>query len=335
MALQDTSGPASSLPAGPRRPDRSRPSPPVVLVVGSASRDLTDEDPRGWRLGGAVTYGALALARLGIPTRALIGADALAATAAELGLLRDDGVEVRIVPLRRGPVFVNDERPEGRRQVAVEVSDPIPVSALPPSWVPLDALLLGPVAAELGPEWSAVAAPDATVVLGWQGLLRTLEAGKAVERRPPSPSALVRRADLIGVSRTDFPPDLPLLRLEGLVNGLATLVVTDAERGGLVAEPARAHGGRRWRPYRAIAADRLADATGAGDVFLAALVATWLTPERFGAQANRGDAAVRIAAAAASLSVEGLGLSGVPALAAVLSRATRAARTGPKGASRA
>ena len=28
---------------------------PTVVVVGSASRDLTDEDPRGWRLGGGVS----------------------------------------------------------------------------------------------------------------------------------------------------------------------------------------------------------------------------------------------------------------------------------------
>ena len=39
----------------------------------------TGADRRGWRLGGAVAYGALTLARLGIPTAALIGADAEAA----------------------------------------------------------------------------------------------------------------------------------------------------------------------------------------------------------------------------------------------------------------
>lgn len=39
---------------------------PVVLVVGAASRDVVDDDPRGWRLGGAVTFTSLALARLGL-----------------------------------------------------------------------------------------------------------------------------------------------------------------------------------------------------------------------------------------------------------------------------
>ena len=48
---------------------------PEVVVVGAASRDLVDDDARGWRLGGGVSYSALALARLGLPVRALIGVD--------------------------------------------------------------------------------------------------------------------------------------------------------------------------------------------------------------------------------------------------------------------
>ena len=46
-----------------------------VVHVGSASRDLTDEDPRGWRLGGGVSYCALTTARLGLRTAAIVGVD--------------------------------------------------------------------------------------------------------------------------------------------------------------------------------------------------------------------------------------------------------------------
>src|SRR5436190_985351 len=46
-----------------------------VLHIGSASRDLTPDDPRGWRLGGGVTYAALTTARLGLRTAAYIGVD--------------------------------------------------------------------------------------------------------------------------------------------------------------------------------------------------------------------------------------------------------------------
>jgi sugar/nucleoside kinase (ribokinase family) len=67
--------------------------------------------------------------------------------------------------------------------------------------------------------------------------------------------------------------------------------------------------------YPAIPARALYDATGAGDVFLAALMAVWLltgeptTPR-----------ALRLAAAAGSCAVEGMGLAGVPTLAQVAGR---------------
>ncbi len=59
-----------------------------VLHVGSASRDITDDDPRGWRLGGGATYAALTTARLGLRTAAVVGLDADAANASELDGLR-------------------------------------------------------------------------------------------------------------------------------------------------------------------------------------------------------------------------------------------------------
>ena len=47
---------------------------PDIVVVGAASRDRVEDDPRGWRLGGAVSYAALAIARLGLRVGALVGA---------------------------------------------------------------------------------------------------------------------------------------------------------------------------------------------------------------------------------------------------------------------
>ena len=94
--------------------------------MGAASRDVVDDDPRGWRLGGGVSYSALAVARLGLPTRAVIGVDREASTASELDLLREAGVDVHLVPLERGPVFVNIERPEGRLQLVPVAVRPDP-----------------------------------------------------------------------------------------------------------------------------------------------------------------------------------------------------------------
>ena len=91
---------------------------PVIEVVhvGSASRDLTTDDPRGWRLGGGATYAALTTARLGLRTAAFIGVDAAAAEADELDRLREAGVDLRLVRLDEGPVFENRETAGGRVQ---------------------------------------------------------------------------------------------------------------------------------------------------------------------------------------------------------------------------
>ena len=294
-----------------------------ILVVGAASRDVTPDDPRGWRLGGAACYAALTLAGLGLPVRALIGVDAFAAESIELDLLRQAGVALQLAPLGRGPVFRNDERPAGREQVAIEIADRLPVSALPPGWNESRALIANPIASELGDDWLDVI-PDAVhLAVGWQGLLRELVAGEPVRHRSPHPSPLLRRAELVSLSRSDVDPTTPIASLERLVGPETSLLITDADRGGLLGEPAGLPGRRRWRTYPAIPADRVVDPTGAGDVFLAALVAVRMAPELLDGPPGPG-ADLRFAAAAASLSVEAPGLAGVPGLPALRRRSAEA-----------
>ena len=127
---------------------------PDLVVVGAASRDLTPDDPRGWRLGGAVAYCSLTAARLGLRVGCVIGVDGPAVDAAELGLLEAAGVVVRRVPLEHGPVFENIERGGHRRQRWLSASDPVPAAALPAEWRGARGWLLGPVAGELAPEWA-------------------------------------------------------------------------------------------------------------------------------------------------------------------------------------
>jgi hypothetical protein len=107
-----------------------------VLVVGSAARDVVQDDPRGWRLGGGVTYGGLTLARLGLRPRVLVGVDRLAADAEELDALREAGADVRLVHLDRSPVFENVETPAGRIQTCIEPGDPLSVRRSRPSGDP-------------------------------------------------------------------------------------------------------------------------------------------------------------------------------------------------------
>ena len=285
--------------------------PPDLVVVGAASRDLTESDPRGWRLGGSAAYCSLAAARLGLRVGCLLGVDDLAAGAAELDWLSLAGVQLRRVALERGPVFENIETDGHRRQRWRSMSDTIPLAALPDGWRDASGLLLVPIARELPDDWVEAAPTDTRVGLGWQGLLRDFGADGWMKRRRPAATALVRRAGLVCASVDDLPPDFELAGLRRLA-AAATIVVTAGAHGGLAIE------GSRFIRYRALAAGLVEDATGAGDVFLAALMVAWMTTGELATPRN-----LRFAAAGASLAVEGVGLGGVPSKTAVASRLGR------------
>jgi sugar/nucleoside kinase (ribokinase family) len=291
---------------------------PHVVVVGAASRDLAADDPRGWRLGGAVAYSALTTARLGLHTAALIGVDAAAAEADELALLRDAGVDVRIVPLAHGPVFANVERPEGRLQHCHDWSDKVPVDALPSAWRRAVGWILAPVAGELPDAWADVPSSASTVALGWQGLLRRLTPGEPVKHVAPAATPLLDRADLVGLSRDDVDPDVTLAELHAHLRPGAVLAVTQGDRGGILAD-GLAGEPLRLRHYPAIRSASPVDPTGAGDVFLAALASARIQPRLVGGRIGQGFDLL-LAAAAASLVIEGPGLFGVPTRDAVRRR---------------
>ncbi len=275
-------------------------TPPQIVVVGAASRDLAPADRRGWRLGGAVSYCSLTAARLGLRVGAVMGLDAEAASAEELALLRQAGVDVRPVALEHGPVFENIEGPDGRRrQRWLSKADRIDVVAAPPEWRSVGAWLLGPVAGEVGEEWAAVPSGEARVAVGWQGLLREFALSGWVERVAPAPSRLPARAGLACLSRDDAPGAEPL-ELRRLAPR-ATIVLTEGAGGGRVLDPA----GGVVR-YDAVQA-REVDPTGAGDVFLAALIVRWLRGASPAAPST-----LAFAAAAASCAIEGEGIVAAP-----------------------
>jgi len=289
---------------------------PCVVVVGAAARDITPDDPRGWRLGGGVTDSALTAARLGVRTAALVGVDHLASTASELDTLRAAGCTVITVPLEHGPVFENVEGPGGRVQTAIDVADPLPVSSFPAEWRNAPGWILAPVAGELPPAWAGVPPADATVAFGWQGILRKLAAGERVRPLAPVPSDLLRRANITGVSRHDLLHDVSFDGLRQLLGTPSELLLTSGDRGGYLLELGEGKSTRIVR-YPAVPDRGTLDPTGAGDVMLAAVLATRVA---LGPHAGRRDAQLRIAAAAASLNTEGVGLDGVPTRLAVRER---------------
>lgn len=294
-------------------PSISRPSDPpgepILLVVGVASRDLDADDPRGWRLGGTVSYASLAAARMGIRIRSLIGVDEQAATAHEIDTLRAAGIEVLLAPLARGPVFDNTNTPAGRVQLVHQVSDLMPSDVLPEAWRATPHVLVGPVAGELGADWASAIAAESFVALAWQGLLRRLTPGAPVERLPLARLPLVERADALALSAEDAvaggPPLGQLLR-DGQL-----LLVTDGRHGAV--QISVSDEGARGRYVPALPEREPIDTTGAGDVFLA----TWLASRALlRDRAAAGDDSWRplaVASAVASLSVEARTLADLPA----------------------
>jgi sugar/nucleoside kinase (ribokinase family) len=298
----------------------------TVVHVGSACRDIAPEDARGWRIGGGVMYAALTTARLGLRTAAVVGVDKEAAGAAELDMLRDAGVDILRVPLPEGPIYHNVETPTGRVQTCVQPGVPLPIPALPAAWLAAPGWSVVPVAGEIDDTWAEVVPAGAHVAVAWQGLLRDLRAGERVRHRPPRPSPILERADLIGVSRHDVAPDIPLRALWSLLRPGADLLITQGDQGGLLLRLGT-DGPDAILRYRSPASDAETDPTGAGDTYLAALHASGLrAAAATGTERRdtiRDSLDLRFAAAAGSLVVEDWGLAGVPGLAAVEARLDR------------
>ena len=242
---------------------------PTLVVVGAATRDVDPSDPRGWKLGGGVTYSAMAAARLGVSVRALVGADELAATAHELDALRDAGVAVHVQELASGPVFDNRRTPNGRVQFALAASDLLTPAMLPEEWHAPDSALLAPVAGELAEDWSTAFAPATFVTLAAQGLLRRLDPGREVVRLEFEHGPVIHRADAIAISPEDVPDGAPPIRdwtrpgqhvlMTHGKRGCVALTRTSSGLDGVFMPP--------LPPRKAV------DPTGAGDTFVAAWLA--------------------------------------------------------------
>ena len=284
--------------------------PPTVLVVGAASRDIDRADPRGWRLGGTVTYASLAIARLGLPVRVVIGVDVEAAGAHELGLLLAGGAEIELARLSSGPVFDNQQTPAGRVQIAHSASATIPLRELPHRWRRSDAVLLGPVAGELGPAWARAFPAHALLALAWQGLLRRLTPGARVQPLPMRQGALARRADLALVSAEDVANGNGRFDALGPRAG-QQLAVSHGAKPVLLLR--RDGNSRRAELVPVRAAPGGGDTTGAGDVLLGVWMAIHAVA-RAGGIGLSPRQALSIAVGAATAFVEAGSLAAMPDL---------------------
>jgi sugar/nucleoside kinase (ribokinase family) len=259
---------------------------PRLLAIGHVTRDAR---PGGDVLGGSVTYGALTGQKLGWEVAILTCAGPEFEPEGELA-----GIPVFFRRSRATTRFVNEYDGNGtRRQVMTARADDVDTEALGDEWRNPDALLLGPVAGELGGV-AATGFEAACVGAIAQGYVRAVDPQGRV-----SPRAWERpERDLLGVhvlvlSEQDLPEadeaarellsDVPMVALTRGWRGLTLLT-----RGGALEVPSLP------RPE--------VDPTGAGDVFAAAFLV------RYHEAGDPLDAAA-FAACAASCAVEGVGTS--------------------------
>jgi hypothetical protein len=199
---------------------------------------------------------------------------------------------------------------------------PVKPVALPSSWRASRSWSLVPVADEVPDDWVDVIPADAIVGVAWQGMLRRMVPGGDVQRVPPSDRGILRRADLVGLSHLDVAKDTSLGELARFLHPGARLLVTQGGHGGLLVTTGD-DGPIEVLRYLPTPTEREVDPTGAGDTFLAALLAVLVRPSVAGSPGRSQARALRFAAAAGSLAVEDIGLAGVPDRTSVLMRRAR------------
>jgi len=272
------------------------------LIVGHVAKDVT---PDGFRLGGTVSYAGLTALRLG----ARVGI--VTATGPDVDVAaRLSEADVRVVKSPETTTFENRYGPDGRRtQRLLARARPIGIADIPSDWRRAPIVHLAPLAGEFGPELLLHFADAGVVALTPQGWMRTWDRNGVVDPTDPPPlsPAARKRLDVVVVSDADFGYRWDVI--ERYARGYRLAIVTRGEHGARLYADSRAVD---FPAYRSA----VVDPTGAGDVFAAAFLLR-LTETRDCHEA------VDFANCAASLSIEGIGTSSLPDLAAILARRSR------------
>jgi 1D-myo-inositol 3-kinase len=270
---------------------------PRLLTIGHVTRDRR---PDGDVLGGSAAYGALAARRLGWEVGVLTAAGPDFEPEREL-----PGIDVFLIRSGATTRFVNTYDQDGtRHQTVLARADDIELTPLPEDWRRPDALLLSPVAGELGGV-RATSLDAESVGAVAQGWLREIGPGGLVSPREWTGAG----ADLLGVhvvvlSEQDLPDADAGARK--LLKHVPMVALTRGWRGLTLLA--------RQGDYEVPGLPRAeVDPTGAGDVFAAAFLVRYH-------EAGDPLEAAAFAACAASFAVEGVGASSLGGRQEVLRR---------------
>jgi sugar/nucleoside kinase (ribokinase family) len=262
------------------------------LVIGHLTEDLT---PSGPRLGGTAAFSALTARSLGLR----VGVVSALSEGTSLEAL-DDGILVVKIPSPYTTTFENIYGGDGRTQVLHHQAVPISIENVPDIWRTASILHLGPVAGELGADWSESTTrhfSGSFIGITPQGWMRTWnDDGRVVPGQWGSADAYLPQAGAVVISREDVLGDDELI--ESMAHQTRVLAVTEGSAGSVLYW----NGDRRR--FRAPEVEEV-DATGAGDIFATAFfVRLHATRDPW--------AAARFATQLAARSVTRSGLDAIP-----------------------
>jgi sugar/nucleoside kinase (ribokinase family) len=274
-------------------------SAPDFVVCGHAARDITAE---GWRMGGTVTFAAVQAHRLGLSVGVVTAAADDIDIQAQLPF-----AEIVKQASAATTTFENHYERGQRKQRLHARSSPIGIDAVPPEWRAPRIALIGPVFGEIDPAMAAAFDERSLVGVSPQGWLRALDEHGNVVRATWAGAPFWRGADGVFASDEDLLGGRA--EAERWAEDGAIIAMTESGRGAQIyAEGA-------WRRIAAFAEDEV-DPTGAGDTFATAFLI------RLHETGDIAEAA-RFAAAAASLSIGGIGVEATPARAQIEERMRR------------
>lgn len=273
-------------------------SPPEYLAIGHLSVDVTPDGPR---LGGTVLYGALTAARFGAHA-AILTQGNLDALGADLRAQLDEiagQVEIVVQSSRHNTSFTNLEQAGRRVQELHSWAGEIDLSGVPPAWRSADVIHLAPIAQEIDIRTTGRLSAG---LLGCtpQGWMRRWDARRLgpVQSVPlRMPMDLLARIDGIVVSSEEYANAREAVESVGR---RALAVVTRGQQGAMLID-------RGASSDLSSFTTSIVDATGAGDVFAAALFL-------MRARRESTSRSARYAVGAAALSVQGIGLDAVPSI---------------------
>lgn len=285
-------------------PQEAPPAGPDILLIGHVTCDLVSADrDSDYRIGGTVSFASVTATRLGrratVITRAAANTD-LSELPAE--------VELHVLPSPVTTTFANVYTEHGRIQYCYAQALPITADDILPHLRRPQAVLLGPLVNEIGPDVARLFDDHTLVVAVPQGWMRRWDdTGRVFSKPWDSAPDILPHLDVLVLSLEDI--DYDLSRLAPALERVPLVVLTEYHDGSTI---------YRRLENGAIEEIRIAprpaaefDPTGAGDVFATAFM---IRLQETGDPVQ----SARFANVTASFSVERPGVSGIPAREQVL-----------------